>query len=236
MSDIDTKFNRKARNDDDGDEVVEGTRTSNLEIFRPLGHYIGQGVPVHLSFEECDQIHSYILHNCDELIEFVERLKLELEKECTRNIERRHKAEFSKWNYQHVRNMHEKGDVDDDLYNLVCGPSRVVRRYTGYIVNGFRFHSKDRCENRKTQNCGIMVRGDDTSDKEYYGILGDIFEMHYPEGNRVFVFKCNWYDVGCQGRGFKVDEFGYISVNKMSSLKFDEVFVLESQVEHVFFC
>ncbi|KAL8140257.1 hypothetical protein V2J09_006278 [Rumex salicifolius] len=64
-----------------------------------------------------------------------------------------------------VRKMHENGCVDNDLYNLVCGPSRVVKRYTGYIVNGYRFHTSDRSENRKTQNCGVM--------------------LHYPGGNRA---------------------------------------------------
>lgn len=71
MSDIDTKFNRKARNDDyEVDD--EGVPSSNLEVFRPLGRVIGQGVPIHLNFEESNQIHSYVLHNCDELVEFVE--------------------------------------------------------------------------------------------------------------------------------------------------------------------
>lgn len=131
--------------------------------------------------------------------------------------------------------MHNEGCVDEDLYNLVCGPSRVVRRYTGYIVNGYRFHTRDRSECRKTQNCGVMVRGDDTSDKEYYGVLGDIYELQYPGRNCVFVFKCNWFDVGHLGRGYKVDEYGFTTVNKMRSLKTDEVFVLESQVEQVFY-
>lgn len=131
--------------------------------------------------------------------------------------------------------MYEEGGVDDALYNLVCGPSRVVTRYDGYIVNGFRFHSMDRSENRKTQNCGVIVRGDDESDKEYYGVVKDIYEVHYPGDNHVFLFKCNWFDVANHGRGYKVDDNGFISVNKTRSLKSDEVFVLESQVEQVFY-
>ena len=108
--------------------------------------------------------------------------------------------------------MHRQGCVDNDLYNLVCFPSKVMRRYAGYIVNGFRFHTKSQSDNRKTQNCGVMVRGDDSSDKEYYGVLKDIYELHYPGGNHVFVFKCDWFDVQHLGRGYKVDEYGLISV------------------------
>jgi uncharacterized protein DUF4216 len=121
------------------------------------------------------------------------------------------------------------------LYNLVCGPSRVVGRYTTYVVNGFRFHTSDRSENRETQNSGVMVRGDDASDKEYYGVLRDIYQVRYPGENHVFVFKCSWFDVQNLGRGYKVDEHGLISVNKNRLLKTDDVYVLESQVEQVFY-
>ncbi|CAO2824838.1 unnamed protein product [Amaranthus hypochondriacus] len=80
-----------------------------------------------------------------------------------------------------------------------------------------------------------MVRGDDSSCKEYYGVLRDIFQVHYPGGNHVFVFKCSWFDIENYGRGYKVDEHGLISVNKNRCLKSDEVYVLESQVEQVFY-
>ncbi|KAL8151447.1 hypothetical protein V2J09_021255 [Rumex salicifolius] len=97
------------------------------------------------------------------------------------------------------------------------------------------FHTSDRSENRKTQNCGVMVRGDDSSDKEYFGVLSDIFELHYPGGNRVFAFKCRWFDVESHGRGYKIDDYGFTSVNKTRSLKTYEVYILESQVEQAFY-
>ncbi|CAO2840769.1 unnamed protein product [Amaranthus hypochondriacus] len=80
-----------------------------------------------------------------------------------------------------------------------------------------------------------MVRGDDSSCKEYYGVLRDIFQVHYPGGNHVFVFKCSLFDIENYGRGYKVDEHRLISVNKNRCLKSDEVYVLESQVEQVFY-
>uniref|UniRef100_A0A803N2V6 Transposase n=1 Tax=Chenopodium quinoa TaxID=63459 RepID=A0A803N2V6_CHEQI len=109
-----------------------GTRTSNLEIFRPLGRCIGQGVPVHLSFEECDQIHSYILHNCDELIE---RHKLELEKECTRNIEQGIKQNFPNGFFS----MYETDNMIG-LENATQGTSKRRGRgnrgkYKSYVVD-----------------------------------------------------------------------------------------------------
>uniref|UniRef100_A0A803MRD3 DUF4218 domain-containing protein n=1 Tax=Chenopodium quinoa TaxID=63459 RepID=A0A803MRD3_CHEQI len=158
MSDIDTKFNRKGRNDDD--TLNDVTLRNKLDIFRPLGHALGEGAPRHLSFEECDQIHLYNLLNCDELIDFVNEHKLMLERENPRNVERRHKMLFATWIHDRVRKLYEEGNIDEDM-----------------------------CENRKTQNSGVMVRGDDISDKEYYGVLKDIFEVSYPGGNRSNLYS-----------------------------------------------
>ena len=80
-----------------------------------------------------------------------------------------------------------------------------------------------------------MVKGDDSSDKEYYGVLKDVLELSYPGGNHSYIFKCSWYDVQHLGRGYRVDENGIISVNKKGSLKTDEIYVLDSQVEQVFY-
>ena len=68
MSGINTKFNRKRRNDDDDENT---TTESKLDVFKPLGHPTGQGVSIHLDFEECNLIHLYILLNCDDLADFV---------------------------------------------------------------------------------------------------------------------------------------------------------------------
>lgn len=131
--------------------------------------------------------------------------------------------------------MYREGSIAEDIYYLVCGPLRSVRRCSGYIVNGFRFHTIDRQETRQTQNSGVMVRGDDESSKKYYGVLKDVYELQYPGGRGVFVFKCDWYDVQHQGRGYKIDEYGITSLSKDLSLATNEPFVLESQVEQVFY-
>lgn len=131
--------------------------------------------------------------------------------------------------------MYKEGSIPEDIYYLVCGPLRSVRRYSGYIVNGFRFHTIDRQENRKTQNGGLMVQGDDESQKKYYGVLKDVYELQYPGENHVIVFKCDWYDVQHQGRGYKIDEYGITSLSKELSLATYEPFVLESQAEQVFY-
>ncbi|KAL2901643.1 Nuclear factor 1 [Bienertia sinuspersici] len=100
-----------------------------------------------------------------------------------------------------VCKLYEHVTIDEDMYNLVCCPSRVVRRCAGYIVN------------------------------EYYGVLKDIFKVLYLGGNCAFVFKCAWFNVQHHGRGYKVNNHGLISVNNRFCLKIDELYALESQVK-----
>lgn len=102
------------------------------------------------------------------------------------------------------------------------------------MVNGFRFHTKELV--RKTQNSGVLVRGDDSDyNKEYYGVLEDIYELRYVGNRKVHLFKCHWWDVALLGRGYKIDKYGFTSVNTHCALNTNEPFVLASQSEQVFY-
>ena len=63
-----------------------------------------------------------------------------------------------------------------ELIALARGPNYIVNKYNGFIINGFKFHTKEREKLRKTQNSGVMVEADG---KSYYGILKDILELDY---------------------------------------------------------
>lgn len=132
--------------------------------------------------------------------------------------------------------LHARGDSTDDLYSLAQGPLAISTLYKGYIVNGFRFHTREREECRKTQNSGVLSRGDNSSlDKEYYGTLIDIFALHYVGGKRVTLFKCDWYDVQHRDIGYKVNQYGLTMVNARRRLKTNEPFILACQAEQVFY-
>jgi hypothetical protein len=49
-------------------------------------------------------------------------------------------------------------EVDDDLFSLACGPDFRLRKYSSCIVNGVRFNTVYRDENRRTQNSGVMTK------------------------------------------------------------------------------
>ena len=71
--------------------------------------------------------------------------------------------------------------------------------------------------------------------RDYYGVLIDIIELRYMGGNKIVMFKCEWWDVNTPGKGIMVDEYGRTHVNVTCKLKSNEPFVLACQVEQVFY-
>ncbi|KAM0943978.1 putative beta-galactosidase [Dioscorea sansibarensis] len=88
------------------------------------------------------------------------------------------------WTYQ-ISDAYDKNDeaTDVNILALAWGRERRIIYYPGYNINGFRFHTRDRDENKKTQNCGVMVIGEgNNGESSYYGVILDIYEgikLHY---------------------------------------------------------
>ncbi|KAL7234600.1 hypothetical protein ACSBR1_018103 [Camellia fascicularis] len=106
--------------------------------------------------------------------------------------------------------------------------NRPEQNYDGLI--------KDRDMNRKTQNSGVVVKGDHKGEAiDFYGVIRDIVKLKYLGRNRVFLFKCDWWDVGNEKNGMKFDDYNYISVNVTRTWYKDEPSVLACQAEQVFY-
>ena len=74
------------------------------------------------------------------------------------------------------------------------GPTKRVRCYNGFFVNGYKFHTKEYGQNKSTINSGVCVKGCTYSENEldYFGILEEILEFTYVgHGNTIFLFKCH---------------------------------------------
>ncbi|KAK6803203.1 hypothetical protein RDI58_000987 [Solanum bulbocastanum] len=171
------------------------------------------------------------------------------------NISREHEQEVnnqsrrSKWSKakNHCQNFSqwfETRALEEDVPNLIKqlsrGPNFVVERYSGYLINGYRFHVRQRDARRKTQNSGVTVVASTTSfasskDKNliatyltYYGKIVDIVELYYYDHFKVLLFKGYWYEV-------ENDTYGltYVYFNKRYSQ--EEPFVLGSQVHQCFY-
>uniref|UniRef100_A0A803NAG7 DUF4216 domain-containing protein n=1 Tax=Chenopodium quinoa TaxID=63459 RepID=A0A803NAG7_CHEQI len=131
--------------------------------------------------------------------------------------------------------------ITEELFCLERGPMKRVVSYDGYIINGFRFHTKKRQRNRKTQNSGVVVRGDEESgEKNFYGILEEVIVLEYGAlknrtSPKVVLFKCKWFDVFSDGKEVKRDNLEAVLINVTRRLRTNESFALDSQIEQVFY-
>ena len=66
-------------------------------------------------------------------------------------------------------------------------------------------------------------------------MLIDIVELHYLNGDRVILFKCDWWDVINIGKGIKKNEYGITCLNFERATCTNEPFVLASQTKQVFY-
>jgi hypothetical protein len=142
--------------------------------------------------------------------------------------------------YSDIENKHR--DVSEDLKWIARGPSMHPIKWDAYNVNGRRFNTKSRDENRVNQNSGVSIVADTmqvttAKDKHpvhgnmtYYGVIQQIWELDYVI-LRVPVFKCDWVHQG----GVSHDDLGFILVNLSRLGHKDEPFILASQANPVFY-
>lgn len=74
---------------------------------------------------------------------------------------------------------------------MSVGPNDIITRYDGYLINGYRLHTKGHEINKKTQNSDVIVSGQTESYAtpkdltpmsgilEYYGVIKEIIELDY---------------------------------------------------------
>ncbi|XP_038697901.1 uncharacterized protein LOC119995458 [Tripterygium wilfordii] len=240
LHDIGTRLDRCDRNFDG----EHGLSSEKLSVFSHHGKPIGLGKYEEISTLERDQAHLYVLQIARRytLGLFLFYHKSELEKESPSNVEQRHNKEFIEWFTTQVSKLYEEGNgrVNHELYSLSQCPDRRVYFYGTYCCNGFRFRTRDSEKFLKTQNSGVVVKCDDlTGNVDYHGVITHIIELDYMGGNSVFLFKCDWFEVPSYGkyqsRGYKKDEFGFVSLNFRRLHYSNEPFVLASQVDQVYY-
>ncbi|KAG8491277.1 hypothetical protein CXB51_014456 [Gossypium anomalum] len=130
----------------------------------------------------------------------------------------------------------EAEQVDADVIGLAQGPYKVVSTYDGFIVNGFRVHTKKHEQHHKTQNSGVMVFADG---RNYYGNCTEIIELNYYERFGAIMLRCDWVNIKSP-RSMKKDANGFIMVKfskliHIGSRDSNDPYILASQAKQVFY-
>ncbi|KAG6423408.1 hypothetical protein SASPL_113803 [Salvia splendens] len=242
---VESKFNRASRN-----ETVTNNAKIGLDVFTINGRSLGKGTAMRLDGVTLTKAHQYVLFNCEAVRPYIEQYWAVVEQSNPRvarhQLERIHSERFADWFAQYVEGLivHEENPILRALKLLARGPNIIGVKYKKYIVNGFRFHTKDLKCTKKTQNSGVRVKATTSSfsstrdqnpilsELDYYGILTDVVELDYNCGHRVVLFDCEWVS---KGKRLKTDANGFTLANFSNVIRHNEPFILASQVEQVFY-
>ncbi|KAG6479434.1 hypothetical protein ZIOFF_062900 [Zingiber officinale] len=194
---------------------LRSNRNDDLENGVVEGRPISQGKEIILEEHLLQAAHRYVLFNTAEIDPYIQ-MHIEELKQTDRRFSNR-----IQW--------------------LAHGPRKHVISYTGYIINGHRFHTID--VGRSTQDTGVSVEADtiwqsSSTDshtvgrQSYYGVIRDIVLLDY-YFFKVPVFRCDWAN---PGTGIKMDD-GFTLVNLHQGLRTfeNDPFILASQAKQVFY-
>ena len=125
-----------------------------------------------------------------------------------------------------------KGSVAISLSLLSLSLKRKVKCYNRYFINEYVFHTEEYGYGRKTYNNGVYIKGSTSSEFEvgYYSRFEEVIKLQYhSEQNRMFLFKCYWYET--TDRGIRVDpHYGLVEINsKARHRNVNDVFVFTKQ-------
>lgn len=124
---------------------------------------------------------------------------------------------------------------DQRIRELSYGPSKVARVYPAFIVNGYRFHTRQYGQNKSTTNSGVCVKGSTYNENEcdYYGIIEEILELSYlGDDNHTFLFKCHWFDPN----SVRYDTaYEIVDIKHKSKLSTYDPFILAAQAQQVYY-
>jgi Domain of unknown function (DUF4216) len=126
--------------------------------------------------------------------------------------------------------------LDDKLIvALAMGPSRQVRTWKRYSINGYKFRVFNEAVDipKSTVSNGVCMNSIDGS--SYYGVLEEIIELTYTSVDDIYrtvLFKCDWIDNS--NKGLKIhDTYKLVEVNRNEAYPHYDPFVLSYQVEQV---
>ncbi|KAL4573772.1 hypothetical protein LXL04_020589 [Taraxacum kok-saghyz] len=200
---VKTRLDRGSNDIDD----VDGENESGGPIFVNGGHPIGgkkrrKGKLISLDVSLREQAHRYALFNtdCAQVDELINEHKVFIDTQPRKSRWARaqnHSHEFANWLEEKVKS----NNVPDHIFWLAKGPSPTSKRYHGYYVNGYRFHTKSRDARCHTQNSGVSItaltpsfassrdKNPAVGNVDYYGRILDIVELDYWSQFKVVLFR-----------------------------------------------
>ena len=158
-------------------------------------------------------------------------------------LHNQHSRTFSRWLEKEVERRLANGeDICQNVRWLAKGPNFAVKKFMGFAINEYKFHTTARDESRTTQCSGVSLVAHAmqvASAKDsnpvygavtYYGRIKEIWDLDYHMFT-VPVFMCEWVD----NRAVTRDALGFTVVNFERLGSQTEPFILATQTKQVFY-
>ncbi|KAA0046112.1 transposase [Cucumis melo var. makuwa] len=174
------------------------------------------------SKEQLDQAHLYVIQNVNDVLPYIEQHMKSLGKlnsgkaRSKKWIQEEHNRSFSRWLSTRVALALEvpKNSITPSLRWIAHRPSLDVATYSGYIINGYYYHTKRRDDIRRVQNSGVSItatRMQVSSSKDKNPVMSNMTS------------------------GVKVDELGFTIVDLKRIGHKSDSFILATQAKQVFY-
>ncbi|KAI5317181.1 hypothetical protein L3X38_036888 [Prunus dulcis] len=161
-------------------------------------------------------------------------------------IQDMHNRRFISWFHDRVAGQlcMNMNAVTDIVKWLAQGPRKGLMKYSGYAVDGYRYHTKARDNKCAVQSSGVCLvastmqvscakdKNTIVSNMKFYGFIEEIWELNSHKF-QVPLFKCAWVE---NEKGIKYDDdtgLTMVNLNRRGYRK-DE-FVMATHVSQVFY-
>ncbi|XP_077232763.1 uncharacterized protein LOC143871106 isoform X1 [Tasmannia lanceolata] len=131
-------------------------------MFSSIGRHLGNAKTCTLDRTTIEQAHRHVLFNCHVVTPFREKHTRDIKNLHPRarpmDIEQTHTKDFPNWFMTHIQELHHSRSehLSEKLRWLAGGPSTVAAKYKGFLVKGFRFHTKESEQRRKLKTVELL--------------------------------------------------------------------------------
>ncbi|PHT42935.1 hypothetical protein CQW23_16960 [Capsicum baccatum] len=135
-------------------------------------------------------------------------------------------------------------DPSSDITNqimkyLIEGPLHMVHPFNGYVINSYKFCTREYSSKKSMMNSSVRIKGCSHSDDiiDYFGRLIEILQLEYNAlpFNQTMLFKCYWFDPTPK-HGTRVDLwYNVVDVNKRRFFNIYKPFTFVVQASQVYF-
>jgi hypothetical protein len=149
-------------------------------------------------------------------------------------IMREHKPRLTAW-LKDLNLLHGETVEEQTIKRLASGLSSQVTSWQWYDINGYLFYTAAKDKKTVSQNCGVRIEALDERTGQsttYFGVIDDIWEVHYGSNIQISVFRCRWVK---HPKGVDVDGYGLTIIDLNNVGYKDDPWVLASQVAQVLY-